>query len=110
MIRANFIFPSRDSSNLRQTPEFFIPNQLPDAVSACNIIDWIFWFFIVLAIIFTLIAAFRYLTAAGNPERVRSASVTLLYVVIAVLVALIAKGFPQIISSFIGGGLNGVGC
>ena len=62
------------------------------------------------SIIFTLGAAFKYLTAAGDPEKVRSAGQSLLYVIIAIVVALIAKGFPLIISSFIGGGLTGVGC
>ena len=85
-------------------------NQLLNAVNFCAIIDWAFWLIIILAIIFTLVAAFRYLTAAGDPEKVRRAGSTLLYVVVAIIVALIAKGFPLLISSFVGGGLTGVGC
>jgi len=77
----------------------------------CIAINWIFWGLIVLTIIFVLVAAFKYLTAAGDPEKVKSASHTLLYAAIAVIVALIAKGLPLIVSSFIGGGLgNSVGC
>ncbi|MDE2018846.1 MAG: hypothetical protein KGJ13_00690 [Patescibacteria group bacterium] len=77
----------------------------------CVAINWIFWFLIILTVIFVLIAAFKYLTAAGDPEKVKSASHTLLYAAIAVIVALIAKGFPLIINSFIGGGLGGnIGC
>jgi len=76
----------------------------------CTIINWIFWLLIVLTIIFVLVAAFKYLTAAGDPEKVKSAGSTLLYAAIAVVVALIAKGLPLIVSSFIGGGLAGVGC
>ena len=67
------------------------------------IINWIFWLLIVLTIIFVLIAAFKYLTAGGDPEKVKSAGSTLLYAAIAVVVALIAKGLPLIVSSFIGG-------
>lgn len=85
-------------------------NQLLNAASICAIINWAFWLVIVFAIIFTLVAAFRYLTAGGDPEKVRAAGSSLLYVVIAIVIALIAKGFPTIISSFIGGGLSGVGC
>lgn len=76
----------------------------------CVAINWIFWFLIVLTIIFVLVAAFRYLTASGDPEKVKSASRTLLYAAIAVVVALIAKGLPLIVSSFIGGGFTGGVC
>jgi uncharacterized membrane protein len=85
-------------------------NQLLNAASLCAIVNWAFWLVIVLAVIFTLVAAFRYLTAAGDPEKVRRAGLTLVYVVIAIVVALIAKGFPLIISGFFGGGLSGIGC
>lgn len=84
--------------------------QILSAVPLCTIINWLFWFLIVLVIIFVLIAAFRYLTAAGDPEKVKLASLTLLYAAVAVIVALIAKGFPLIISSFVGGGLRTIGC
>lgn len=76
----------------------------------CTVINWIFWLLIVLTIIMVLVAAFKYLTAAGDPEKVKSAGQVLLYAAIAVVVALIAKGLPLIISSFIGGGLAGTGC
>ncbi len=68
----------------------------------CIAINWIFWFLIVLTIIFVLVAAFKYLTAAGNPEKVTSASHTLLYAAIAVVVAVLARGLPYIIASFLG--------
>lgn len=76
----------------------------------CTIINWIFWLLIVLTIIFVLVAAFRYLTAAGDPEKVKAAGSTLLYAAVAVVVALLAKGLPLIVSTFIGGGLTATGC
>ena len=76
----------------------------------CTAINWIFWLLIVLTIIMVLVAAFKYLTAAGDPEKVKSAGATLLYAVIAVVIALLAKGLPLIVSSFIGGGLGSTGC
>ncbi len=85
-------------------------NQILSAVNVCAVINWVFWLIIMLSIIFTLVAAFKYLTAAGDQEKVARAGSTLIYVAIAIVVALIAKGFPLIISSFIGGGLNGIGC
>jgi hypothetical protein len=85
-------------------------NQILSLASICAIINWIFWLIIIFSIIFTLGAAFKYLIAAGDPERVKAAGTSLLYVAVAIIVALIAKGFPLIISSFFGGGLSGVGC
>ncbi len=76
----------------------------------CTVINWIFWLLVVLTIIFVLLAAFRYLTAAGDPEKVKGAGNTLLYAAIAIVVALIAKGLPLIVSSFIGGNLASTGC
>jgi magnesium-transporting ATPase (P-type) len=76
----------------------------------CVLINWVFWLLIVLTIVFVLYAAFLYLTAAGEPEKVKAASHTLLYAAVAVIVALIAKGLPLIVSGFIGGGLSGTGC
>jgi hypothetical protein len=77
----------------------------------CVIINWIFWLLIVLTIIFVLRAAFKYLTAAGDPTGVKEAGSMLLYAAIAVVVALIAKGFPLLISSFItSGGIGSTGC
>jgi hypothetical protein len=76
----------------------------------CVAINWVFWLLIILTIIFVLVAAFKYLTAGGDPEKVKNAGQTLLYAAIAVVIALIAKGLPLIVSSFIGGGLGSVGC
>src|SRR5579871_1737417 len=72
----------------------------------CTIINWIFWIFIILTIIFVLYAAFVYLTSGGNSEGVSRAGNMLLYAAVAVVVALIAKGLPLIVSTFIGGGLT----
>ncbi len=110
-----FILPVAASAQIPQPPvvapeQIANINQLLNAASICAVINWAFWLIIVLSVIFTLVAAFKYLTAAGDPEKVKAAGSTLLYVVVAIIVALIAKGFPLIISSFIGGGLNTIGC
>ncbi|HVM76807.1 MAG TPA: hypothetical protein VMU07_01510 [Candidatus Paceibacterota bacterium] len=70
----------------------------------CTVFAWMFWFLVVLAVIFVLIAAFRYLTAGGNPEAVGSAGHTLLYAAIAIGVALIARAVPFVVGSFLGAG------
>jgi len=69
---------------------------LPQLTSKiCVAVDWLFTFLIIIAIIFVLIAAFKYLTAAGDPEKVKSASHTLVY-------AAVAVGVPLIVGNFFG--------
>lgn len=76
----------------------------------CNVVvGWLFTFLIVLTVIFVLIAAFKYLTAAGDPEKVKSAGNTLVYAAVAVVIALFARGLPLIIGNFVGSG-TGVTC
>jgi len=66
----------------------------------CIGFDYAFWFLIALAVVFGVIAAFRYLTAAGEAEKVKKANSTLLYAAIAIAVALLARGIPLIVGSF----------
>ena len=68
----------------------------------CTVFAWAFYFLIVLAVIFVLVAAFKYLTAAGDPEKVKSAGATLLYAAIAIGVALLARAVPLVVGSFLG--------
>jgi uncharacterized membrane protein len=68
----------------------------------CVVFAWMFYFLIVVAVIFVIVAAFKYLTAGGDPEKVKSAGATLLYAAVAIGVALLAKAIPLIISNFLG--------
>ncbi|MBU6500506.1 MAG: hypothetical protein KGJ89_01600 [Patescibacteria group bacterium] len=68
----------------------------------CTAINWLFTFLIVLAVLFVLLAAFKYLTASGDPEKVKGASHQLIYAAVAVAVAVLAKGIPLIVGSFLG--------
>lgn len=63
--------------------------------------------FFIFAVIFILIAAFKYLTAAGKPENIQTAHKMLIWAAVAVAIALIAVGATQIIKSFLGGGDSG---
>src|ERR1700722_2160804 len=67
----------------------------------CVVFAWMFYFLIVLAVIFVIWAAFKYLTAAGEPEKEKSAGQTLLYAAIAIGVALLARRVPLVIAAFI---------
>lgn len=72
--------------------------------SLCTVFGWAFYFLVVLAVIFIIVAAFKYLTAAGDAEKVKSAGSTLLYAAVAVGVALLARAVPLIVATFLGAG------
>ena len=70
----------------------------------CVLFAWAFYFLIALSVIFVLVAAFKYLTAGGDPEKVKAAGSTLLYAAVAIGVALLARAVPLVIGSFLGAG------
>ncbi|MBM3256932.1 MAG: hypothetical protein FJY98_01210 [Candidatus Liptonbacteria bacterium] len=76
----------------------------------CNVLGWIFILLIVLAVFFVIVAAFRYLMAGGEPEKVGAANHTLIYAAVAVVVAIIARGIPIIIANFFNVGVVGTVC
>ncbi len=67
----------------------------------CTLVGYAFALLIVLAVIFVIYAAFLYLTAAGDPEKVKKANSTILYAAIAVAVALLAKSMPFLVASIL---------
>jgi hypothetical protein len=66
-----------------------------------EIIRWIYTLFFVIAIAFILVAAFTYVTAGGDTEKVGKAKNYLIYAIIGIVVALLSFGLSTIISSFL---------
>jgi len=54
--------------------------------------DWLFTFLLIVAVIFFILAAYDFVTAGGNPEKVDSARQKLIYGVIGIIIALVARG------------------
>jgi len=83
------------------TPESPIktPGGLLDAIA--NIVKWVYIVFFVIAVMFILFAAFTYLTAGGNPEKIKSARTKIIYAAIAIAIALLAVGAVTIIKNFL---------
>jgi len=61
----------------------------------------IFTVLMVLAVIFILVAAFHYLLAFGNPEKVKGAHNMLIYAVVAIAVALLSQGIRLIVQNIL---------
>lgn len=82
------------------TPEGTGPSTVDEGISILNqILTWISIIFWIVAVIFILYAAFLYLTAAGDAEKVKKASSQLLYAVIAIAVALMATIIPSFVAN-----------
>lgn len=60
--------------------------------------------FFIVAAIFIIIAAFKYLTAQGDPEKAGEARQMLIYAIIAIAVALLTFVIDEIIGNFLGTG------
>jgi hypothetical protein len=67
-----------------------------------TITKFIFYGVMALAIMFIIIAAFYFLTAAGSPEKIATARQMLIYAIIGVGVALLAYAIPYIVSGILG--------
>ena len=81
----------------------------------CPIVNIMFWVLISVAIIMVMWAAFTYLTAGDDTEKVHRATKTLTYAAVAVVVGILAKGFPSLIATIFGSDLSsspwqGTGC
>lgn len=65
------------------------------------VVSWVYIVFFIIGVLFILFAAFSYLTAGGDAERVAKAKNQLIYAAIAIAVALLAVGFEAIIRTFL---------
>lgn len=63
--------------------------------------DWLFTFLIISATIMLVIAAYKYLFSGGAEEKTTAARNTIVYAVIALIVAMLAKGIPFAIQSLL---------
>ena len=66
-----------------------------------KIVNWITGLFFVAAILYIFYAAWLYLTAAGDEEKVKKAKNQLLYSIVAIAVALLAGTMRYIVASIL---------
>jgi hypothetical protein len=62
-----------------------------------NIVDWVFTIFLAAAVLLGLIGAYYILTSAGSTEKVTTGRNYIVYAIVGVIVALIARAIPWII-------------
>ncbi|MDD5606802.1 MAG: hypothetical protein PHN37_03005 [Candidatus Pacebacteria bacterium] len=61
-----------------------------------------FWLLIALTVIFVLWAAYLFLTSAGDEEKTKKARNVIVYAIVAIVVALLAKGLGTMVIEFLG--------
>ena len=88
------------------SPCYFEEN--PDCGVCCmlNIIyritDWLFFILIAMSVLFVLIAGFLFLTSGGNPDRTLAARNYIIYAIVGIAVALMARAVPGIVKAIMG--------
>ena len=69
-----------------------------------KIVQWTYIIFFIVAVLMIILAAFSYLTAGGDEEKVKTAKNRIIYAAVAIIVALLAVGFESIIRTFLSTG------
>ena len=67
-----------------------------------RIVNWVMGIFFVAAVLFIFWAAYLYLTAAGDTEKVSKAHNQLIYSIVAIAVALLAGSMRYIVANLLG--------
>ena len=65
------------------------------------ITNWVFAVFIAIAVIFIVLAAFQFITGGGKPEEVSLARQKLIYAVIGIAIALLARSLPLVLRNIL---------
>ncbi len=64
--------------------------------------NWVFIILLVVAVLYIIMAAFSYLTAGGDEEKVGGAHQKIIYSVVALAVAFLAKGVSFVVAQLLG--------
>ena len=84
-------------------PEFELPTTgIP--VTGSTLLDrialignWVFAIFLALSLIYIILGAFQFVTAAGDPAKITEARQKLIFAVVGIAIALLAAGFDDIL-------------
>ncbi len=68
----------------------------------CTLFGWLFMGIMFVAVVYIILAAYNYLTASGDAKKVEKANHMLLYAVIGVVIAVLARNIPKIAASIVG--------
>lgn len=73
-----------------------------DVIAALNrIVNWLLTILVIVAAIMIVVAGYYFVTAAGNPEQITKARNFILYALIGVVVALLARGMVFLVQKMV---------
>ena len=67
-----------------------------------TVVTWVFTVFLIVAVIFILLAAFNYLFSQGDPTKVKTATKQVVYEAVAIAVALLSVSIRFVVEQLIG--------
>ena len=67
-----------------------------------SITKWLFWILMAVSVVMIILGAFIFMTSQGNPDKAKSGKNIIIYAVIGVVLALLAKFFPALARFFVG--------
>lgn len=67
-----------------------------------TVVDWVFAFLVIFAVLYVIFGAFNILTSSGSPEKTTSGRNYILYAAIGLLVAFIARAIPSLVRAIMG--------
>lgn len=87
----------------------FVPETLPTNITTqtdllrvvTTIVNWIFTIFIVISVIFIMIAAFDFVTGGDDPEKISKARQRIIWAIAGIAVALLARAIPTVLKTII---------
>ncbi|MCK4355216.1 hypothetical protein KAW43_02655 [Candidatus Parcubacteria bacterium] len=65
-----------------------------------NIANWIFYILIAVSVVLIVLAGMQYATAQGDPEKIKDAGQKVLYALVGIIVAALAKGLVVLVQYF----------
>lgn len=97
--------PCIEGQNGVACPKDLGPNAGPDYIVALinTVANWMFTILLITAVCFIVWAAYNYLTGTGEAEKVTAAHRALLYAAVAIVVAMLSRGFVYIIRNTVAG-------
>lgn len=98
------LLPFIASAQVAPPPDVGV-RSIQDILRVLNtLVNWMFAILMILAVIFIFYAAYLYLTAGGDPEKVKSATRQLIFAAVAIAVALVAQGVRFVVEQLLRGG------
>lgn len=76
------------------------PTEWKDTLN--RIIDWLYYILLFLAAVMIVIAGYFFVTSSGDPEMVKKAKNLVIYAIIGIVVAFVARGIVTIVTKMVG--------